>query len=291
MIRNYIKLFRVLQWIKNLFVFVPLLFSKHLFEHDYFLQVLGGFLIFSLASSIVYIINDIIDIESDRAHPTKQNRPLPSGRITVKSALIAAVILLSALAFLVRYFNNEFILSVAAFITLNVLYSVKLKNLVILDVFSIAAGFMIRVIAGALIINVEISSWLILTTMFLSLFLGIMKRYSELNLAIENGSATRKVLADYTEQFAMHVATIAAAAVIICYALYTVAERTVNVFGTEHMIYTTPIVVFGIFRYMFLVYLHRQGENTSEIMVTDIPMILTVIAYIFATVLIVYRIF
>lgn len=291
MIRNYIKLFRVLQWIKNLFVFVPLLFSKHLFEHDYFLQVLGGFFIFSLASSIVYIINDIIDIESDRAHPIKQNRPLPSGKISVKSALIAAGILLAALALSLQYFNYEFIASVAAFIALNVLYSVKLKNIVILDVFSIAAGFMIRVIAGALIINVEISSWLILTTMFLSLFLGIMKRYSELNLAIEQGSTTRKVLEDYTEQFAMHMATITAAAVIICYALYTVAERTVNVFGTEYMIYTTPIVVFGIFRYMFLIYLHRQGENTSEIMVTDIPMIVTVLVYIFATVLIVYRIF
>ncbi len=291
MILNYLKLVRVPQWIKNLFVFVPLLFSQHLFDVDYFTTTLFAFVVFCLASSLIYLINDIIDIEADKAHPTKKNRPLPAGLISKQSALIVAVVLTAVIASLLPHFNKEFIYFVTVFVLLNLLYSFWFKHIVILDVFSIAAGFSIRVLAGAVVISVPISSWLILTTMFISLFLGVMKRHSELILVAENENAqSRKVLSQYSLNFADQMATVAAAGVIICYALYTVSERTVLAFGTENLIYTTPFVVYGIFRFMYLEYISNKGDNTTKIVFSDIQLILTVLIYAITTVLIIYKI-
>ena len=307
---NYLKLIRVPQWIKNLFVFVPLLFSLHLFEENYFISSFLAFLVFCLASSSIYVINDIVDIEADRAHPEKKNRPLPSGKISVGAALITAAILLILVFWLMMYFNKSFIFIVIGFVVLNVLYSFWLKNIVLLDVFSIAAGFTLRVLAGAFVIQVPISSWLILTTMFISLFLGVMKRRSELVMVSEslkqkaNPAAaqeeiltslnqhepkSRKVLTQYSLNFVDQMATIAAAGVIICYALYSVAPRTVSIFETERLIYTTPFVVFGIFRFMYLEYISGKAENTTKVIATDLFMILDVILYILATVVIIYK--
>jgi 4-hydroxybenzoate polyprenyltransferase len=291
MILKYLQLIRVHQWIKNIFVFVPIIFSLHLFEKDYLLRTLFAFFIFCLASSAIYVINDLIDIEADRSHPLKKDRPLPSGAINKSSAIVTATLLLILVFWLVFYFNYEFILIVISFIMLNVLYSFLLKNIVILDIFSIAAGFALRVLAGAFVIQVPISSWLLLTTMFISLFLGVMKRHSELSIVSEeNNVSSRRVLAQYSLNFADQIATVAAAGVIICYALYSVAPRTISVFDTEALIYTTPFVVFGIFRYMYLEYMSKKGENTTRIMATDIPMIATVILYIITTILIIYKI-
>ena len=291
MLLNYLKLIRVQQWVKNVFVFVPLLFSHNLFEREYFLITLFAFFLFSLASSAIYVINDLIDIESDRAHPSKKNRPLPSGAISKPAAVITFIVILIVIALLLPNFNYDFIICVAAFIVLNVLYTFYFKHIVILDVFSIAAGFTLRVLGGAFVISVPLSSWLILTTMFISLFLGVMKRHSELTLSpVDENSSSRKVLADYSLNFADQMATVAAAGVIICYALYTVAARTVSIFNTENLIYTTPFVVFGIFRYMYLEYMSNKGENTTKIIATDFPMIVTLILYIVTTILIIYHI-
>ena len=292
MILNYLKLVRVPQWVKNFFVFVPLLFSQHLFDVDYFSTTLFAFVVFCLASSLIYVINDIIDIEADKAHPTKRNRPLPSGLISKRSALIVTIVLTAVIVILLPQFNKEFLYFVTAFVLLNVLYSFWFKHIVILDVFSIAAGFSIRVLAGAVVISVPISSWLILTTMFISLFLGVMKRHSELILVAENENApSRKVLSQYSLNFADQMATVAAAGVIICYALYTVSERTVSAFGTENLIYTTPFVVYGIFRFMYLEYISNKGDNTTKIVFSDLQLILTVLIYAFTTVSIIYKIF
>jgi 4-hydroxybenzoate polyprenyltransferase len=299
---KFLRLIRVHQWIKNVFVFVPLLFSLHLFDKDYFETTLLAFFVFCLASSAIYVINDLVDIESDRAHPVKKDRPLPSGAISQTVAIITASLLLVLVFWMMMYFNIEFILLVVAFVVLNVLYSFWLKNLVLLDVFSIAAGFSIRVLAGAFVIQVPISSWLLLTTMFISLFLGVMKRRSELVLITENlrqktasddqaGSQSRKVLAQYSLNFADQMATIAATGVIVCYALYTVAPRTISIFQTERLIYTTPFVVFGIFRFMYLEYINGKGENTTRALATDLPMIINVILYSIATVMIIYKLF
>lgn len=292
MLLDYLRLIRVTQWIKNLFVFVPLLFSLNLFDKNYFLTTLSAFAVFSIASSLIYVINDIIDIEADKSHPTKKNRPLASGTIKVKSAVITAVILAVIVFVLIPMFNIEFGSFVIVFIVLNILYSFWFKHVVILDVFSIAAGFAIRVLAGAVVIAVPVSSWLILTTIFISLFLGVMKRHSELLLVSKyEDPRSRKVLSEYSLNFADQMATVAAAGVIVCYALYTVSERTVNVFETENLIYTTPFVVYGIFRYMYLEYVSHKGDSTTKTVFTDFQMIVTVLAYIITTVLIIYKIF
>ncbi len=291
MLRNYLTLIRLPQWIKNLFVFVPLLFSQHLFDKEYFFTTLLAFITFCIASSLVYIINDMIDIDADRSHPVKMNRPLPSGKISSKGAAAAAIIFSIIMFAILSQFNILFIYFVTAFLFLNVLYSFWFKHIVILDVFSIAAGFAIRVLAGAVVISVPISSWLLLTTMFISLFLGVMKRHSELTLLAENeNTPTRKVLSQYSLNFADQIATVAAAGVIVCYALYTVSERTVSVFGTDKLIYTTPFVVYGIFRFMYLEYISNKGDNTTKIVFSDIQIILTVIVYTVTTILIIYKI-
>jgi 4-hydroxybenzoate polyprenyltransferase len=293
MIKNYIKLLRVPQWIKNFFVFVPIIFSRHIFDMSYLYTAVLGFIAFCFTSSIVYILNDVMDVEADRAHPVKKNRPIASGKISVTNAIVTAVVLLSLTVAWFIYFgvNSYFILCIVSYFIINFLYSVKLKHMVLLDIFSIAAGFMLRVLSGGLIINVYISSWLILTTMFISLFLAVMKRYSELDIAA-NGStkSTRKVLEQYTQNYTQQMAVIAAAATIICYALYTVSERTIKAFNTENLIYTTPFVVFGIFRYMYLVYMDKKkGENTTEVMLTDIPMIANVVLYFVIITFILYN--
>lgn len=296
---KFLRLIRVHQWVKNLFVFVPLLFSMHLFDLLYFLQTLSAFIVFCFASSAIYVINDIVDIEADRAHPVKKNRPLPAGDISKNLAVLIAIFLLALVAWSMMYFNFKFNLLVVGFVVLNVFYSFWFKNIVILDVFSIAGGFSIRVLAGAFAILVPISSWLLLTTMFISLFLGVMKRRSELAMVTEfqrtnegaeqKGTHSRKVLSQYSLNFTDQMATIAATGVIVCYALYSVAPRTVSIFNTERLIYTTPFVVFGIFRFMYLEYISGKGENTTRTLATDIPMIINVLLYVAATVVIIYK--
>jgi 4-hydroxybenzoate polyprenyltransferase len=250
-----------------------------LFDKEYFLTTLLAFVVFCIASSFIYVINDLIDIEADKAHPVKKHRPLPSGMISKRSALIVAVFLVAVIVILLPQLNEEFQYFVIAFVLLNILYSFWFKHIVILDVFSIALGFSIRVLAGAVVISVPISSWLILTTMFISLFLGVMKRHSELILVAESQNApSRKVLSQYSLNFADQMATVA-------------AERTLSAFETENLIYTTPFVVYGIFRFMYLEYISNKGDNTTKIVFTDLQIILTVIIYTITTVLIIYKIF
>lgn len=292
MMKQYLKLIRVLQWMKNGFLFVPLIFSRHLFEGNFLTESLIGFIAFCFTSSIVYIMNDIVDAEADRQHPVKKNRPIASGKISVINAIIVAITLSVFVAILLSTTNQRFILATIFYFVLNLFYTFSFKHIVLLDIFSIAAGFMIRVAAGAFVITVELSSWLILTTMFISLFLAVLKRRSELQIvANENQKTTRKVLQQYSLSYLDQVTTIAATGVVVCYALYTVSARTVSVFNTEKLIYTTPFVVFGIFRYMYLVLQNQKGENTSEDLLHDPSMIVNIFLYILATVLIVYKIF
>lgn len=285
-----LKLLRVKQWIKNFFLFAPLIFSLHLFEFKYFLNALIGFFAFSFLSSFVYILNDIADRENDRNHPEKRHRPIASGKISPKNALLIGLILLILTAILASFTNYKFILALLSYFIVNIFYTFSFKNIVLLDVFSISFGFMIRIISGAWVINVEISHWLILTTLFLSLFLGITKRRMEVYL-VENTSVskTRKVLEHYSLDFTDQMATIVAAGTVISYALYTVSERTVTIFGTDRLIYTTPFVIFGIFRYLYLVHKKNLGENPTLIVSTDIQMIVNLILWLLASVFIIYQ--
>ncbi len=292
MLLEFLKLIRLSNWVKNLFVFVPLIFSLHLFHPDYFLKTSYTFLLFCITASAIYIINDIVDIEADRQHPVKKLRPLASGKFSIKSAfLISALFILFAIFFSLL-FDHKLTLIIVLFILLNVGYSFYFKHIVLLDIFSIAAGFSIRVYAGAFIIDVPISSWLILSTIFISLFLAAMKRHSELKrFEHDSDIKTRKVLESYSIEFTKQMATVAASGLVTCYALYTVADRTVSVFGTENLVYTTPFVVFGIFRFMYLEYINQRGENTTEILLTDFPTILNLLIYFVSCIIIIYKFF
>jgi len=287
MIKDYLKLIRISHWIKNLFVFVPLLFSKHLFNVTYSFEVFLAFLTFGIASSMVYVFNDLLDEKEDKLHPKKKFRPIASGKISKTTAVIIIAILLMLLVLSSFRFNYRFIIVLFAYIAINAFYTTILRKVVVLDIICIAAGFMLRVMGGAFVINVYISKWLVLTTLFISLFLAAIKRRSELVLSIIENN-TRKVLSDYSIDFVNHIASISAAGVIICYALYSVADRTVAYFHTENIVYTTIFVVFGIFRYMFLAYSKEKGENTIEILFTDVPMILNILFYILSIIGIIY---
>jgi 4-hydroxybenzoate polyprenyltransferase len=286
MLMNILKLIRVTNWLKNVFVFVPLIFSENLFNTGYLFNTLLAVICFSIASSIVYVINDLVDISSDREHTLKKNRPLASGAISKNTASIIIAVMLIILIALLFNFDNNFIYVILGYILLNIAYSLKLKSIVIVDILCIAAGFMLRIVGGAIAIDVYISKWLILTTLFLSLFLAVMKRKSEAELS-ENGN-TRAVLKDYSNDFINQISAISAGAVIICYALYTVSERTISIFNTENLVFTTIFFIFGIFRYMYVVYTQQKGENTLEVLIKDIPMIVNAILYIITVLFILY---
>lgn len=286
---KFIKLIRITNWFKNIFVFVPLVFSKHLFEKEFFIPSLIAFFSFSLAASFVYVINDIFDAEKDSLHPTKKNRPIASGVISKNSAMIFSVIIFLVLIPLLIISKNYFFISIIiAYILINYFYSRILKEIVIVDIFCIAIGFMLRIIGGAVIISVYISSWLILTTLFLSLFLAVMKRRAELS-SISETRKQRTVLEDYSISFIDQISAITASGVIISYALYTVADRTIIMFGSEYFVVTTLFVVFGIFRYMFLVINKNIGENIVDALFKDVPMIINLILYVFISLIIIYH--
>jgi len=287
MIKDYIKLLRISHWIKNSFVFVPLIFAELLWEKDYLLTVLLATFVFGLVSSTIYVFNDIVDVESDREHPQKKYRPLASGVISIARAKVVIFVLSVIIVTLMYFFPFEFNLVLIGYIILNVLYSLVLKNIVILDLISISLGFLLRVIGGAFVIGVYISSWLILTTLFISLYLAAMKRRSELVHTVSE-YRSRKVLEEYSLYFIDQISAITAAGVVISYALYSVSEHTVQHFHTENLVYTTIFVIFGIFRYMYLVFKKHKGENTVEILLTDIPLIVNILLYIITITLIIY---
>jgi len=284
---TYAKLLRVTSWAKNLFVFVPLIFAKHLFDTAEALEVAAGFILFSIAASAIYVVNDIYDAKKDAIHPLKKTRPIASGKVSVNEAKIIGVVLFVIVGALSFVMNYSFVAIVWFYIILNLLYTNYLKQIVIVDIFCIALGFMLRVIGGALIISVNISSWLILTTLFLSLFLAVMKRRVEIATS-ENAIEQRNVLKEYSLNFIDQISSITGGGVIISYALYTVSERTILMFGSEYFVFTTIFVIFGIFRYMYLVFKRDKGENVVDALITDLPMIINAALYLITALLFIY---
>ena len=288
-LRATIKLVRPQQWIKNLFVLAPLIFARELFLIEPVTLALRAFAAFCLTASAVYIVNDIIDVDADRAHPRKRHRPLPSGTLSLATALILLGLIVIADILLVWGMNDQFLLIVATYFLINLAYTFKLKEVFLLDVFIIAAGFMLRVLGGAYAISVQVSSWIILCTLFISLFLGFAKRRGEIIVMQSVGAfPERKVLQHYKVSVIDQMLTITAAGTVISYALYTVAPRTVEIFGTDKLIYTTVFVMYGIFRYMHLIHTTEAVENPSAVVSTDFPIIANVILWITVCVLLIY---
>ncbi|MBI2619876.1 MAG: decaprenyl-phosphate phosphoribosyltransferase [Ignavibacteriales bacterium] len=287
--RSYLKLARPQQWVKNLFLFAPLIFSKHLFEEGYLWTETIGFVVFCLLSSAVYILNDIADRETDRLHPVKRERPVASGRIGIPQAILTALLFSALAVWLAIPLTRSFQFVAILYFGLNLAYSFRLKQLILVDVFIIAAGFMLRVLAGAFVIDVEVSHWLVLCTLFVSLFLAISKRRGELLLVQATSDFSgRPVLKEYDVTFVDQMMTIAAAGMAISYALYTVAERTVTIFKTENLIFTTVFVLFGIFRYLYLLKTKRTDDNPTAMLISDPVMMINVAAWFVACVVIIY---
>ncbi len=280
---------RIQQWIKNLFIFAALIFSARLFDLQDLLITLRGFLLFSLAASGIYIFNDIADLERDKLHPIKSQRPLPSGKLPVSVAAMSAAFLIGGSIMAAFFQNLGFGITLLLYAVLNVAYSLKIKDIVILDVMTISAGFVLRVIGGALLINVGASEWLIICTVLLSLFLGFSKRRHEITILESQAHTHRAVLEHYSPYFLDQMIGIVTASTVMSYALYTISEETVRKFGTSHLIYTVPFVLYGIFRYLYLVHKKIEGGNPTKAAVTDRPLLINIILWIVAASLIIYR--
>ena len=276
------------QWIKNFFVFTALLFSKNLLNLSKDIDALVGFIIFCMITGCSYIINDLVDLEKDKLHPTKSQRPIASGRLNKTTAIkITTIICLVSLSF-AFYINSFFGIIVLTYFLLNIGYSIYLKNIVIIDVVTIASGFVLRVLGGAVIISVTSSQWLILCTILLSLFLGFSKRRHELVLLEDNATGHRKVLEHYSPYFLDQMISVVTASTLICYALYTMSKDTIEKLGTSKLIYTIPFVLYGIFRYLYLVHQKEKGGSPTEVVFTDKPMIINISLWVIASVMFIY---
>jgi len=287
--RHYIALLRPKQWLKNLFVFAPLIFARELFQGEPLFASLKAFVAFCLAASAVYIINDASDIEADRSHPQKKHRPLAAGSVSRTGAGGVVVLLLLLIGVILSGMDIRFSVTLVFYVLLNLAYSFKLKEVVLLDVFIIAAGFMLRVLGGAYAIGVKVSSWIVLCSLFISLFLGFAKRRGELIQAQNTGGQTqRKVLLMYRVDFIDQMLTIAAAGAVISYALYTVAPRTIEEFHTERLIYTTVFVIYGVFRYLYLVHTTPTIENPTNAVTSDPTIIVTGLLWIATCIAVIY---
>lgn len=285
---DYLELTRPKQWVKNFFVFAPLIFAKELFQVEPLLVALRAFGAFCLTASAVYIVNDIADVEADRSHHEKKFRPLAAKTVSPVEAYILGGVLLAGAGAIAHGMESRFVLIIVSYFLINLAYSFKLKHIVLLDVFVIAAGFMMRVVGGAHAIRVEISTWLVLCSLFISLFLGFAKRRSELVQVPDSVFLERKVLERYRVGFIDQVLTISAAGTVISYALYTVAPRTLQVFGTDKLIYTTVFVIYGVFRYLYLIHTTTSTDKPTDVVTSDLPILGTAVLWVIACVSLIY---
>lgn len=277
-------LLRPKQWTKNLLLFAGLLFSLNLFQGGLIRISLIAFVSFCLLSSCVYIINDIIDIEEDKKHPQKRHRPLAAGTVGIGQALIVLIALLGISLFLAWQINTLFLILGLVYFVLCLAYSLWLKYTVILDVFAIALGFLLRTAAGGVAIDVEISPWLLICTLLLSLFLALTKRRQEsINLGDSSMWRGRMVLAHYPIPYLDQLISIVTSATILAYSLYTFTASRSSLY-----MLTIPFVIYGIFRYLYLVHNEKLGENPEEILLADWPTIINIVLWVLATILILY---
>lgn len=286
-----LRCLRPRQWTKNLLLFAGLVFTSRFTDLNATLRVTGGFLIFCLLSGVIYVLNDLRDIEQDRLHPVKCLRPIACGAVSQRVALTMAVIL-GVFSLLVSFtLGIAFATLAVSYFVLNLLYSLWLKHVVIVDILCIAMGFVIRALAGVAILRamdsaIEISQWFLLCAFFLALFLAICKRRHELALTVAlNGGSTRKVIEEYSPALLDQMVAITTTSTIMTYALWAALGK----FADERMIYTLPLVVFGIFRYLYLVYRRDEGGEPESILLADIPMIICVLLWLAAVTAIMFQ--
>lgn len=262
-------LLRPIQWIKNGFVLVGILFSQQFSDFPLLLQVLLATAAFCLASSCVYVFNDIVDCPNDLHHPKKKYRPLPSGQVTIPCAAIVAS-LLGIIAIIIGMSASISVTTIIiSYLALNVAYTLWLKHIVILDVFCIAAGFMLRILAGTIGVGIPPSKWLLLCSLMITLFLGFAKRRAEITALDDRKVDHRQVLRIYSAGLLDQFIAICATGVIICYSLYTMSPETIAIHNTENLIYTVPFVIYALFRYIFLLHSTDEGGDPTRDLLKD----------------------
>jgi 4-hydroxybenzoate polyprenyltransferase len=276
------------QWTKNLLVFAALGFSKHLFEAEPFARAFLAFAVFCGLSGAVYLVNDVADVERDRLHPTKRLRPVASGQLPPRVALAVAGALAAVCLGASLLLGPAFLAAAAAYLALNGAYSFRLKNVVILDVIAISLGFVLRAVAGAVAISVRISDWLLVCTFLLALFLALSKRRHELVSLSDGASGHRAILAEYSPYLLDQMVAVVTASCLMAYCFYTLAPETVEKYRTERLSWTIPFVLYGIFRYLYLVHQKEQGGSPTDVLLTDWPLLVDVALWAVAIVAIVY---
>lgn len=276
------------QWIKNLFVLIPGIFAEELFRTTETVRLAAAFALFCAVSSAVYLLNDVLDREADRLHPAKRFRPIASGRLAPGLALAAAALLGAGGLGAAFALDRSFGAFVAGYLVLTAGYTLYFKHSVILDVMFLASGFVLRVAGGAAVANVEASEWLLLCTLLLALFLGFSKRRHELTLLEGGASGHRRVLVHYSPELLDQMIVIVATSAILCYILYTVWPSTVAKFGSKNLIYTVPFVIYGIFRYFYLVHQRQSGGDPTDSLMTDRPLLLSVVLWGAVAVAVIY---
>jgi 4-hydroxybenzoate polyprenyltransferase len=279
-ILHLLKLMRPHQWTKNLFVFTGLIFGHAWTDSSLLQAVILSAVAFSLMSSGVYIVNDIVDAESDRQHPKKKFRPIAAGNVAVALAASWALVLVIAAFVLAWLVSNEVIILLLAYLILNAAYSAGLKQVAVLDVFLIATGFMLRILVGTEGVGIPPSQWLLLCGLMITLFLGFTKRRAEMMVAEESGMTTRKVLSQYDAGLLDTFIAITATSAVLAYSLYTVNPETISIHGTANLIYTVPFVAYGIFRYILRLHTHRRGEDPARELLTDPHIVVTVLSWV-----------
>ena len=294
LIGAFVRACRPSQWTKNLVVFAAVFFTRKITDPTALATASLAFILFSFLSSAVYIVNDILDRNEDRQHPQKRNRPIASGALPIPVAAVGgAALAITALALGFRL-SVPFGMTLLTYFVLNLLYSIKLKEVVGLDVLLISIGFVLRAIGGveALVGRVDdvlLSPWLLVCTLFLSLFLALSKRRVELATLGDSAIGHRAVLGEYSKTLVDHLIVVVASSTIVSYTIYTIWPDTVSKFGTDKLVYTVPFVVYGIFRYLYLVFRKNTGGNPSEVLYKDRPILLTMLLWVGVTFVIIFR--
>ena len=277
------------QWTKNLLVFAGVLFGRRLLEPAAVGRAVAAFAIFCALSGVVYLINDVADRESDRQHPLKERRPIASGALAIPAALVTALILCAVGLGGAAALGWKFFAVAAAYVVLLTLYSALLKHIVIVDVLTIAAGFVLRAVAGAVAVSVEISHWLLVCTVLLALFIALAKRRHELILLANGATGHRPILGEYSPYLLDQMISVVTASTLVSYVFYTISPETQDKFGTPWLGFTIPFPLYGIFRYLYLMHQREGGGSPAELLLTDRPLLVCVALWAVAIALIIYR--
>ena len=286
--KNYVKLIRPKDWVKNLFLFIPVFFAGQFFNVEILLRLFAGFACFSLVASSIYIINDYRDIQDDKIHPIKKDRPLASGAINKTTALVLAFIFLLVGFFGAWLIRDKFMFVLGIYFAMNVGYSFGLKNIPILDIIIIAIGFVLRIKGGSIIAKIPLSEWLIIMVFLLALFMAIAKRRDDVLLKLSSGTDMRKAVKGYNLDFINTALALICAVIIVAYFMYATSPEVVNRLQTYRLYYTCLFVLAGILRYLQLIYVQGDSQSPTKILYKDRFIQISILLWVVSFYLILY---